>query len=217
MEYKVKKTKIKGMTLYVEMEETIVKPNGDRIINDVKKDSDQLIHPDLQKAFDDLIIHLIMICDQKEDGSAFRILAAEKLQIEIDKFDKDQVAKYGVSGFVIGGEDANGVTLIGHKTLEDGKVINLISPFSKYEDYKNGQELSLAIESCIYEVEQYLFEGKCAEDNQMKIPFDESFEEGESKTTFSINGGPEVSIDTLTKAAKKLTKKAVKEAEPTTY
>lgn len=167
MEYKIKKAKIKKMSLEVEMEEIIFPENASPITNDVTKKSDQLIHAGLQAAFDKLKPHLIVICEQKYSETLKSISNLS----EFDNFDDEVLENVTVSGFVISGDDQSGVTLIGSKTIELG-VLNLISPFVKYTgDYSHGEELQTVIQECVYEVEQYLFEGKCAI-KQMELPFD---------------------------------------------
>jgi hypothetical protein len=165
MEYKIKKAKIKKMSLEVEMEEIIFPENASPITNDVTKKSDQLIHEDLRVAFDKLKPHLVLICEQIESDS-----------IQASKLDTSPMAYNGIldnvqiSGFVIGGDDNQGVTIIGSKNIDLG-TLNIISPFVKYDsDYQHGNELAIAIDACVYEVEQYLFEGKCAV-KQMELPF----------------------------------------------
>ncbi len=182
MKYNIKKAKIKGMTLEVEMEEIIFPENASPITNDVTKKSDQLIHEDLRGAFDKLRPHLISICEQK--GAT-----------EIDKYGLDDLNNsfcepYSITGFVIGGSDENeGVTLIGQRRISLG-TLNLISPFTKYNgDYCYGDELAETIHACVSEVELYLFEGKCAV-KQMELPFDEpenGLPEGMTASTGSVD------------------------------
>lgn len=164
MEYKIKKAKIKKMSLEVEMEEIIFPENASPITNDVTKKSDQLIHEDLRAAFDKLKPHLVLICEQK--------YAKELSQMQdLKSFDVNLLDNIQISGFVIGGDDNSGVTIIGSKNIDLG-TLNIISPFVKYDsDYQHGNELAIAIDACVYEVEQYLFEGKCAV-KQMELPFD---------------------------------------------
>ena len=210
MEYKIKKAKIKGMTLETEMEEIIHIDGIAPITNDITKKSDQLIHPDLQKSFDDLRPHLIMICDQKEDSSVIRIMQSAENEIAPDEIDLRAIDLYNVTGFVIGGEDRDGVTLIGQKSL-DTKVLNLIAPFTKYAEYNYGSELSLAVEACIHEVEQYLFNGKCAV-KQMELPFDEQ-QDPEYNVSMVVTGPDGKSVETDTKTLDKAAKRLKERAE----
>jgi len=208
MQYIIKKAKIKDMTLTVEMEEIIYPENASPITNDVTKKSDQLIHEDLRAAFDKLIPHLVHICEQKEAGVAELKFSRENLELEPEELAEQALLPYSVTGFVIGGSNEHlGVTLIGSKSVDCG-TLNLISPFTKYEgEYKYGMELSIAIEACVYEVEQYLFEGKCAV-KQMELPFDDAINEADSATvTFIDNEGNESEPVDLKTAKKRLSKK----------
>jgi hypothetical protein len=176
MKYNIKKAKIKGMTLEVEMEEIIYPENASPITNDVIKKSDQLIHEDLRAAFNRLRPHLVLICDQKED-IIIKLHQGTGGNLE-DQELIDSLTDIGITGYVISGENEHaGVTLIGQKKTDLG-TLNLISPFTKYiSDYQNGNELASIIEACNYEVECYLFEGKCCI-KQMELPFDGEEEGG---------------------------------------
>lgn len=126
-----------------------------------------LVTNDLRNAFNALAAHLAFLCEQKEaDGKEF----LEDLPEGIDK-------KLEVTGFVIGGEDeSRGVTLIGKRFLKSNKVLNLNSPFTKFDDenepYQFGFELEQAIQACEYEVNEYLFNKKWKV-VQQELPFEE--------------------------------------------
>ena len=122
---------------------------------------------DLRNAFNVLVAHLAFLCEQKEaDGKEF----LEDLPEGIDK-------KLEVTGFVIGGEDeSRGVTLIGKRFLKSNKVLNLNSPFTKFDDenepYQFAFELEQSIQACEYEVNEYLFNKKWKV-VQQELPFEE--------------------------------------------
>lgn len=126
-----------------------------------------LVTNDLRNAFNVLVAHLAFLCEQKEaDGKEF----LEDLPEGIDK-------KLEVTGFVIGGEDeSRGVTLIGKRFLKSNKVLNLNSPFTKFDDenepYQFAFELEQAVEACSYEVNEYLFNKKWKV-VQQELPFEE--------------------------------------------
>jgi hypothetical protein len=208
MQYNIKKAKIKGMTLEVEMEEIIFPDNASPITNDVIKKSDQLIHEDLRAAFNKLKPHLVLICDQKED-TVIRLHTVGRDGSLEDQELIDDLQMIGITGYVIGGSDENeGVTLIGSKKSDLG-TLNLISPFTKYAgDYKNGNELASVIEACNYEVEQYLFQGKCAV-KQMELPFDGESDTDDIMVTMMVDGAESAPID-LKKINKRLKKLADK-------
>lgn len=208
MQNTIKKAKIKGMTLEGGWEEVITPENGSPITNDLTKKSDQLIHPDLRAAFDRLKPHLVLICEQKEDQLIKDSLYIAQIGSEsssLDDFDVQLLDHVDVSGFVISGSNEHlGVTLIGSKSVDCG-TLNLISPFTKYEsDYKHGLDLAEAIQACVYEVEQYLFEGKCAiaEPTQLEIEFNDEDELNKIHNERMVSNS-----ETVLKAVKKKLKK----------
>lgn len=123
--------------------------------NEVTKKCSQIVHADMKKAFERLKVHLVAICDQKE--------AAEVLE-DFSSYPVENLSNYVVTGYSVGGSDEDqGVTIIGQKLLETGKVLNLIAPFTKYEDldaYEYANELSGDIHACDCEVLAYMFDGK---------------------------------------------------------
>lgn len=72
-----------------------------------------------------------------------------------------------ITGYSKGGNDESaGASIQAQKLLKSGQVLNLSVPFTKYEDesgdgYPYGAELKEVIDRCSYEVDAYLFEGKC--------------------------------------------------------
>jgi len=131
--------------------------------NDVTKKCDNIVHADLKAAFQDLIPFLVTITEQPE-AKLFNAgnINAESLPEDIQK----EIAKYTVTGYTHGGSDESaGVTLIGIKCLKSGQVLNLIAPFTKFQDdntdgYPFGCELGMAIQGCDWEVSEYLFNEK---------------------------------------------------------
>lgn len=126
-----------------------------------------LVTNDLKDTFNALVAHLAFLCEQKEaDGKE----CLEDLPKGIDK-------KLEVTGYTIGGEDdSRGVTLIGKRFLKSNKVLNLNSPFTKFDDenepYQFAFELEQAVEACSYEVNEYLFNKKWKV-VQQELPFEE--------------------------------------------
>lgn len=118
------------------------------------------VHDDLKDAFSKLVPHLAILCSQRN------VVADANL-------DDVELPEFGVRSFSIGGSGENeGVTISGWMDGEYG-MVNLNTPFTKYEndEYPFISELSSAIHMCIYEVEQYLFEGKRAPEQQPELPF----------------------------------------------
>lgn len=165
----VKKAKIKD-DLFLEVE------YSENLANHQKKDTKLSctipVHDDLKESFKKLEKHLAVICDEiKTKG---KVLA---------DFESDDFTKYHVKGFSISGNDENeGVTIHGHKEGKYGDV-NLNTPFTKWEseDYPFASELSECVENCVYEVEQYLFEGKRAPERQLEMAFMDDLEAAENE------------------------------------
>jgi len=160
------KNEIQKATLKHERCEVIFKENvlDENYTNDVSKKCNQIIHPDLKAAFDALIPFLITITEQPEE-TLFNAGNIDSATIFSEE-DKLKIEKYVVTGYSKGGSDESaGITLIGQKILQTGKVLNLCSPFVQFEDespdaYSYGNQLSSAIDICDHEIAEYLFEGK---------------------------------------------------------
>jgi len=147
------------------------------------KEGDQIVHADLRKVFNRLVFHLIVVCEQPEAGQIN--------DENIHALDLEQFNNYVVTGYSIGGSDENsGVTIIGQKLLKSGQVLNLISPFIKFEDleaYPLAGELYNDVQGCNYEVEEYLFNGKWGI-KQENIDFDAP---AESDVTVTVSDAPD--------------------------
>lgn len=160
----IRKVKLtSGRTLEVELVEKLTDGSARNIV----LKCDQLAHDDLVATFDKLKIHLVKICDLYEG----RDIDPESFNPEKD------LGKFKVTSFSIGGnDDSLGVTLTGQKRFDSGKVLNLNTPFTPYNDeidpYEFAAELSLSIQGCIYEANEYLFNEKYAV-KQLDLPFDQ--------------------------------------------
>lgn len=126
-----------------------------------------LVTNDLINAFKALVPHMAFLCEQKEAaGTDF----LEDLPDNIGSI-------LEVSGYTLGGDgDSRGVTLTGKRFLKSNKVLNLNAPFTKFadenENYAFQFELEQAIESCCYEVNEYIFNKKWKV-VQQELPFEE--------------------------------------------
>lgn len=174
----IKKAKLRGHSLEVEMQEELMVDGSGSVTNEITKKCNTLVHEDLKKAFNKLKLHLIVICDLRHSDI---ITNAE----EFDKIDLEQFKEYEVTGFSRGGEDDHeGVVLIGSRKFSSGKILNIVTPFTKYADendqYDFASELSLDIASAVYEVEEYLFNNKYAV-KQLEMEFIEEEEASEEK------------------------------------
>lgn len=180
MSIEIKSAKLKDkMFLEYSFEETV--DNGS---NTVTKKSNLPIHEDLALAFKRVIPHFALLCEQRKDSPEIKKL------MNAGVFHEDEITKdFEVTGFTIGGSgDNEGVTLIGKRFLSTGKVLNLNSPFTKWDDeeYKYINDLSEHIETLRTEVFEY-YNGKHAPlpqksmfDEPGFIPGDDEGEEDEN-------------------------------------
>ena len=163
---KIRKAKIKD-ELFLEGEFTETLPGHSK--KDSKFSCTVPVHQDLINAFAKLPKHLAVLCDGLE------------LPEEVDHMEdwaNEEHVKFTVKGFSISGNDeTEAVSLSGAKEGSFG-LINLNTPSQKWEnsDYGMIGELGSDINACIYEVEQYLFEGKKAPERQLEMAFEEEIE-----------------------------------------
>jgi hypothetical protein len=157
----IKKAKIKD-DLFLEVEYSEEVKDG---VNQVKKSCTAPVHDDLKTSFEKLDAHLCELCEQFNSECI------------------SDISNVTCKGFTIGGNgDSEGVTLIGSRELESGKLLNLVSPFYKWadEDYPEINDLAAIIEECKHEVHLYLFVGKHKPEAQQELPFgDASYSEDE--------------------------------------
>ncbi len=155
----IKKVSLKNEQLEAHMEVTFngrdEQDNDIETVDDVVRKSSQALHIDLDEAMKRLRIHLVVVCEQPE--------ALHIDESNVYDFDVEEIENYEVTGYTISGSDENaGVVLTGKKLLKNGTVLNLNTPFTKFEDeenYKFGGSLSSDIEACNFEVEAH-FNGK---------------------------------------------------------
>lgn len=161
---KIRKAKIKD-GLFLEADYVQELPGHSK--KNISMSSTVPVHEDLTNAFVKLNKHLALLCDDLPCRAK-----------TIADWDTDAIVNYTVKGFSIGGNDENeGVTLSGNKEAKHG-IVNLNSPFQKWEgsEYKFMEELNADVEACLYEVEQYLFNGKRAPEKQLEMEFDKDNE-----------------------------------------
>lgn len=167
MSVKITKAKLTPYnTLEVVFTETIAKPEGGTIDNEVTKKCKGIAHSDLTGAFAKLRPHLVILCEQPE--------AADLVQLEdmTDESIEAVVSAYNVSSFSLG-KNGEGITISGSKDLKNGKVLNLNNPHQELDgSYIWEPYLSVACEKLLDEVEMYL-NGKEAEATQGKLPLGE--------------------------------------------
>ncbi|PPK99030.1 hypothetical protein [Parapedobacter indicus] len=174
----ISKAKInKGGGLDVTYYETIIFTDGDgqevELSRQQTSEGRNLIHDDMQAAFDMLRTHLAIICDQPE--------AKDKTFYELDE-DVERLNNFKVSSYSIGGSgNHEGVSISGNRRLRGGRVLNLNAPFTKYFDendpYESATELQSLINHCNEEVLEYL-DGKIKPNAQGDL-FDQAESEAE--------------------------------------
>lgn len=123
------------------------------------------VHPDLEQAFARLVPHFCLLTEQLEEGPNY--WPAEDRDDLPAGFDN-----YGVTGIIAGAK--GGVTLMGFRKLENGKVLNMTAQYVSFADpseqfeesdawrYPHTEALEQLMEYVLDEVEAAL-RGKCSE------------------------------------------------------
>ena len=124
------------------------------------------VHPDLPHRLSRLVPHLCLLTEQLTETPDFWPDEAEDLPARFGAFT--------VTGFSLG-QGQGGVTLIGRRTLTGGKVLNLISPYVRYDDeteaaYPYASLLEKEVDEALAEVEAAL-RGKCTEYRQLSLSY----------------------------------------------
>jgi hypothetical protein len=165
--YEVQKVKAKNGQLTVDYTEFYQDANYK---NEVAKTSEQYIHQDLKYALGLLKPHVASICEMKEAAAVnVENPSDEDLNVTLDKII--------ITGYSKGGsDDSAGACIIAQRILKTGQVLNITTPFTKFNDetgdgYSHGEALQSVIKRCDYEVDAYLFEGKCGF-KQLTFDFD---------------------------------------------
>lgn len=140
---------------------------------------DAPIHDDLREAFEALTPHFAFICEEISESACRESISDLVKGIESNEF--DPLRKYAVAGFALG-KDSEGVTIIGTKILESGEVLNINTPFKKWDhvDYPFMNELIETVDLLKSEVYEYI-EGKRAPVKHQTVDMFEEEEEEENK------------------------------------
>lgn len=163
----IKKVKLIGeYSAQLEYTKSITTKLGDdetTVTNDYVVTMRNQPHTDFINSMNKLIPHVILLCEIGDYGSVEAIPDKELQKIE-------------VTGITIGGHDEHeGVVVIAKKRLKHNKVVNLITPFTKWEDEHNGYTferlLQIACFNVLGEAELYL-NGKYAPNPQLEIQFE---------------------------------------------
>ena len=126
----------------------------------------ELVHPALERCFARLVPHFCLLTEQLSESADFWSSdgATEPMPEHFDS--------YGVTGLIIGKKD--GVTLMGFRKLESGKVLNLTGQYVSFAEqsdefeesdawhYPHTDELKMLVDNALAEIDAAL-RGKCSE------------------------------------------------------
>ena len=126
----------------------------------------EIIHPALERSFARLVPHFCLLIEQLSESADFWP-SDEAIDPLPEHFDS-----YGVTGLIIGKKD--GVTLMGFRTLESGKVLNLTGQYVSFAEqaeefeesdawhYPHTDDLKALVGEALAEIDAAL-RGKCSE------------------------------------------------------
>lgn len=122
-------------------------------------------HDDLINSLQELSIHLAVLCE---------IIPAQEVNFkEKEYLENSSYKALKVTGVSFGGSDEHsGVTIVGRRTLKNNRVLNLIAPFTKYEDEHNQYKFSTELYDSCSKVEQEFIaymQGKYAPSKQLEL------------------------------------------------
>ncbi len=137
MEFKkIKLTKDGGLEVHYK---GYTRSGAQRYSQEVALVSQMPPHQDLLNAFDSLNYFLADLCEQK-DCATETYLTSISADAGIDYHHPD-AQKVECRGVTLGGEDESaGICLVGRRKLEGKRILNLVSPFRKWEDPNDGYE-----------------------------------------------------------------------------
>lgn len=126
-------------------------------------------HTDLVERLKKLRVHYVLICNQSDVA-------------QLEQVPESLIEKFVVTGFKVGGDDDDGegkhegVTITGYRKCNNGKVINMVAPFTKFSetitDYPHAAQLSTIIELLKMDGLEYI-DGKRETPIQTEMQFDE--------------------------------------------
>lgn len=147
-------------------------------------------HQDLKTAFDKLKFHVAYLCKIVPQG-----------ELDLQLHEHPILLELLVSGFVTGGDGEHaGVTIIARRQLDNGRVQNIITPFTKFQDehnpYEHGYNLEEHVRACIEQVRLYL-DGKAAPMENEPEPVQGQLFTPEAPTHKNIDDIEELTSDEL--------------------
>lgn len=161
-EHNIKKAVLSGRQLTVVYTETY--PEGEK---DITVKSEIPAHKDCTDAFKKLVPHFILLTEMKESDRVSHLAA----KVGIDNIrEEDEFKNAEVYGIKLGKSDSNITTVImmGERFLQSGGSVTFNSLAQDLEssggefEYPYINELNLAVQAVLYEVKEYLFNGKYA-------------------------------------------------------
>lgn len=163
-EPKLKKVVLNGRQLTAVYTEFY--PEGEK---DITVKSEIPVHKDCTDAFKKLVPHFILLTEMKESDKVSHRAAAIGIE-NIGIGDDDDFKNAYVYGIKMGKNDSNTdtVTLMGERFLQTGGSVDFSSLAQELEssgsefEYPYIDELNLAVQAVLYEVKEYLFNGKYA-------------------------------------------------------
>lgn len=184
-EIKIKKASLKDDQLELVYDQIIEDPELGPVINTFKLNSGNRPHEDLKKSFQTLRFHVAMIAEQIQAGADMQISISGKggkkkdITALLDGLHTHPIVQaITVTGFSIGGSDeSEGVTIVAQRALSTGSVLNLITPFTKWEsEYKYSSDLEPEVSVAIQECLEFI-NGKYAPNPQLEMNLVEKGEE----------------------------------------
>lgn len=175
----IKEATLRG-NLFIEVKYDEKLPNN--ITNSITRKSTAPVHNDLIKAFEELNVHLAIICEEIDapTNKKFKELKSELQKYresdEKNLFDEKVLIKcatFSANHFKVSGTGENsGCVIGGNKQLTNFKNVGLVTPHTRYEDdYMFGSELAEAIGLIDFEIHQFILNGKQAPEAQHSLEF----------------------------------------------
>lgn len=173
IDLKIKKASLKDKDGLILDYDQIIENEDGPVINAINIKGGHKPHQDLLQAFKTLHVHLALICEQVSANNGVVAINPKKDKGTTLSSLRTNVDAYTVTGFSIGGSDENeGVTLIGSRTLSDDAILNLTSPFKKWEsEYRFKDDLEVDMGIAIQECLNYI-NGKFAPNPQLELGLD---------------------------------------------
>lgn len=145
----------------------VLDKDGNKYIDPKKRKAP--VHDDLTTALNLLKKHLAIMCGQVtlKRYNAWSVTQQEEF-----------LSQFHPHGYSLGGDNKDeGVTLLGHRTIEGGYPLNLVSPFRRFDEkeesrYQLMPELEEVLDRLKDEASEYLDGSKRGNAGQGTLPFD---------------------------------------------